>query len=152
MLISPCFYIAYICFRLLKYEIMLVLNRDQYYSVTLCEEKSSIQVDIMLRKYMRKSCENRKRLIDFFQVKLQQFCYELKPASSLPIVCIQCPHCDKLHLKLINALEGRTLLCNMIHIPPHYYQDLFREFQDTRLPLSYSVLYCNYSYYHSYSF
>ena len=85
---------------------MMVLNHDQYYSVNLCEEKSSIQVDIILGHSMKKSAENRKHLIDFFQTMLEKICHDLIPASSKPIPYIQCPHCDKVHLKLRNALEG----------------------------------------------
>ena len=123
----PCVY--FLSIRLQKYEIMMVLNPDQYYSVNLCEEKSSIQVDIILGHSMKKSAKNRKHLVDFFQVMLENICHDLIPASSKPIPYIQCPHCDRVHLKLRNALEGRTLICNMIPIHNGYYQDLFREFQ-----------------------
>ena len=108
---------------------MMILNHDQYYSVNLCEEKSSIQVDIILGHSMKKSAENRKHLINFFQTMLEKICHDLIPASSKPIPYIQCPHCDKVHLKLRNALEGRALMCNMIPIHKDYYQDLFREYQ-----------------------
>ena len=50
----------------------MVLNHGQYYSVSLCEEKNSIQVDIILGKSMKKSAENRKQLIDFFQTTLEK--------------------------------------------------------------------------------
>ena len=107
----------------------MVLNHGQFYSVSLCEEKSSIQVDIILGKSMKKSAENRKQLIDFFQTTLENICNDLIPGSSKPIPYIQCPHCDKVHLKLRNLLEARSLLCNMIPVHQDYYQDLFREFQ-----------------------
>ena len=113
----------------------MVLNHGQYYSVSLCEEKSSIQVDIILEKSMKNSAENRKQLIDFFQTTLEKICNDLIPASSKPIPYIQCPHCDKVHLKLKNLLEGRTLLCNMISVHQDYYQYLFREFQGTILAI-----------------
>ena len=109
----------------------MVLNHGQYYSVCLCEEKNSIQVDIILEKSMKMSAENRKQLIDFFQTALEKICNDLIPASSKPIPYIQCPHCDKVHLKLRNLLEGRTLLCNMVSVHQHYYEDLLREFQGT---------------------
>ena len=108
---------------------MMVLNHGQYYGVSLCEAKSSIQVDIILEKSMKKSAENRKQLIDFFQTTLEKICNDIIPASSKPIPYIQCPHCDTVHLKLRNLLEGRALLCNMKSVPQDYYQDLFREFQ-----------------------
>ena len=114
-------------FRLQKYEIMMVLNHGQYYGVSLCEAKSSIQVDIILEKSIKKSAENRKQLIDFFQTTLEKICNDIIPASSKSIPYIQCPHCDAVHLKLRNLLEGRALLCNMKSIPQDYYQDLFRK-------------------------
>ena len=129
-------------FRLQKYEILMVLNHGQYYSVSLCEEKNSIQVDIILGKSMKKSAENCKQLIDFFQTTLGKICNDLIPASSKPIPYIQCPHCDKVHLKLRNLLEGRALLCNMIPVHQDYYQDLFREFQGTILAIYYRLHFC----------
>ena len=53
------FYILILC-RLKRYEIMMLLNHGQYYSVSLCEEKSSIQLDIILGQSKKKSSENRK--------------------------------------------------------------------------------------------
>ena len=132
--VSLCLYCIF-C-RLHKYEIMMVLNHDQYYSVNLCEEKSSIQVDIILGSSMKKSAENRKELIDFFQAMLEKICHDLIPASSKPIPHIQCPHCDKVHLKLRNALEGRTMLCSMKPIRQDYYQDLFTDSQGNSLAVS----------------
>ena len=107
----------------------MVLNHGQYYSVNLCEEKSSIQVDIILEQSMKKSAENREQLIEFFQTTLEKICIDLIPASSKPVPYIQCPHCNKIHLKLRNVLEGRAQLCDTKSVPPDYYQDLFREFQ-----------------------
>ena len=122
----------------------MVLNHGQYYSVSLCDEKNSIQVDIILEKSMKKSAENRKQLIDFFQTTLEKICDDLIPASSKPIPYIQCPHCDKVHLKLRNLLEGRALLCNMISVHQGYYQDLFRECQGTILAIYSSMLHLCY--------
>ena len=133
---SPCVY--FLCIRLQKYEIMMVLNHDQYYCVNLCVKKNSIQVDIILGRSMKKSAENRKHLIDFFQTMLEKICHDLIPASSKPIPYIQCPHCDKVHLKLRNALEGRAVMCNMTPVCKDYYQDLFRECQGIRLAIYFS--------------
>ena len=129
-------------FRLQKYEIMMVLNHGQYYSVSLCEEKSTIQVDIILGKSMKKSAENRKLLIGFFQTTLEKICHDIIPASSKPIPYIQCPHCDQAHLKLRNLLEEREMFCNMVPVHQDYYQDLFRECQGTLLALYYSSIAC----------
>ena len=107
----------------------MVLNHGQYYSVCLREDKSSIQVDILLEKCMKKSAESRKQLIDFFQETLEKICKDMIPASSKPVPYIQCPHCDKVHLKLKKVLEGHAQLCNMNSLPYDYYQDIFRNFQ-----------------------
>ena len=110
---------------------MMVLNHGQYYGVSLHEEKSSIQVDIILEESIEESTKNRKHLIDFFQTMLEKICDDMIPAASKPVPYIQCPHCNKVHLKLINLLEGHAQLCNMKSIPRDYYQDLFRDFHCT---------------------
>ena len=123
--------ILLIVYRLKKYEIMMVLSHGQYYSVSLCEAKNSIQVDIILEQSMKRSAEHRKQLVDFFQTTLEKVCNDLIPASSKPVPYIQCPHCDNLHLKLRNLLEERAQLCGIKSVHPDYYQDLFRDFSCT---------------------
>ena len=120
----------------------MVLNQGQYYSVCLREEKSSIQVDIILEKSMKKSAENRKQLINFFQETLEKICKDMIPASSRPLPYIQCPHCDKVHLKLKNVLESRAQLCSIYSIDQDYYQDLFRNFQG--IPIKMFCCHCIY--------
>jgi len=117
----------YICshFRLKKFEIMMVLSPGQFYCVSLCKEKSSIQLDIILDRSTEESAENRKQLVDFFQSALEQICQEIMAAAKRPIVYIKCPHCSKLHIKYTNFLEGRTQLCGVKSISPSYYQDLY---------------------------
>lgn len=110
---------------------MMVLNYGQYYNVSLCEEKSSIQVDIILEESMEESAKNRKQFIDFFQTTLEKICNDMIPAASKPVPYIQCPHCNSIHLKLKIVLERRAQLCNMKSIPKDYYQDLFRDFHCT---------------------
>lgn len=104
----------------------MVLNPGQYYGVSLCEEKSSILLDIVLEQKMKKSAENRKQLVSFFQTTLEKICKDLIPASGKPVPYIQCPFCDKLHLKLKILLERRAQLCDVHTIPLDYYQDLFQ--------------------------
>ena len=105
---------------------MMVLNHGQYYSVSLCEEKSSIQLDIIHQQNMQASTENSRKLIDFFQFTLEQTCQEFMPASAKPVAYTACPHCDELHIKYKSLLEGRHLLCDMKPIPSDYYQSLFK--------------------------
>ena len=125
LIFNVCIY----SYRLRKYEIMMVLNHGQYYRVALCEEKSSIQLDIILKQSIENSAENRKQPIEFFETTLEKICKDLMPASGKPVPYIKCPHCDKMHLKLKNLCEGRSLHCNAESIPLDYYQDLFRDLQ-----------------------
>ena len=108
---------------------MMVLNHGQYYSVTLCKEKSSIQLDIILEQNTQSFGESRKQLIDFFQIMLKQTCDMFMPASAKPVAYTPCPHCNELHIKYNNLLEGHPHLCKMKSIPSDYYQDLFKDTQ-----------------------
>ena len=110
---------------------MMVLNHGQYYSVSLCNEKSTIQLDIILEKNIQSYGEIRKQLIDFFQGTLEQTCQEFMPASSKPVAYTPCPHCNELHIKYKNLLEERPHLCNMKCVPSDYYQNLFKDTQGT---------------------
>ena len=114
---------------------MMVLNHGQYYCVSLCEEKTSIQLDIILDKKARSYARSCELLIDFFQNMLKQTCEAFMPASAKPIAYTPCPHCDKLHIKYNDLWEGYPQLCNMKSIPPDYYQDLFKGNKGT--PVSY---------------
>ena len=48
------------------------------------------------------------------------------PASAKPVAYIPCPHCDDLHIKYKNMLEGLPYICNTKPISQDYYQKLFR--------------------------
>ena len=115
--------------RLKKYEIMMVLNQGQYYSVSLCKEKSSIQLDIILEQNVQSYGESREQLIDFFQIMLRRTCQEYIPASTTPVAYAPCPYCNELHIKYKSILEKRPQLCNMKSIPLNYYQDLLKDTQ-----------------------
>ena len=140
-----CLILTTSCCRLRRYEIMMVLNHGQYYAVSLCEENSSIQLDIILEQNMQKSAVKRKEIVFFFQTTLEKICKDLTPASGKPVPYIQCPHCDKIHLRLKNVLEGRAQLCNIDTIPQDYYQDLFEDLQGTKLTIL--VMFCYYCIY-----
>ena len=108
---------------------MMVLNHGQFYSVSLCKEKSSIQLDIILEKDAQSSTDSRKQLIEFFQIMLDQTCDVFMPASPKPVAYIPCPYCSELHIRYKNLLEKRPQLCEIKSIPSDYYQDLI---MDTR--------------------
>ena len=110
---------------------MMVLDHGQYYSVSLCKEKYSIQLDIILEKNTQSYGESRKQLIDFFLSTLEQTCHVFMPASSKPVAYTPCPHCNELHIKYRSLLEERPHLCNMMSVPSDYYQDLFKDTQGT---------------------
>ena len=105
---------------------MMVLNHGQYYSVSLCEKKASIQLDVILEKKARSYATSCQLLIDFFQNMLKQTCEVFMPALAKPIAYTPCPYCDELHIKYNDLREDCPQLCNMKSIPPDYYQDLFK--------------------------
>ncbi|XP_065883364.1 uncharacterized protein [Dysidea avara] len=112
-----------------KYEIMMVLDHGQFYRVTICEEHTSIQLDIILEKYVGEdSSENRKQLVNFFQSKLNQICKDWIPACPKVKAFIPCPFCNDLHI-LYKSLskESLRLVCSTIKkpIPSGYYQNIF---------------------------
>jgi len=104
---------------------MMVLDEGQYYGVSLCEERVSIQLDIILDKSLgEESLKHRKQLIEFFQGKFDQVCKELIPASVKPKVCIPCPFCKNPHIKYKNQPGGVFCKAQKKTVPKDYYQDL----------------------------
>ena len=118
-------------FRLRKYEIMMVLDHGQFYSVSLCKEKSSIQLDVIVEKNAQSSAESRKQLVDFFQTMLEQTCQVFMPASAKPNACTPCPHCNELHIRYKKLLEEHPQLCGINSVHSDYYQDFFKDTQGT---------------------
>ena len=109
----------------------MVLDHGQFYGVSLCKEKSSIQLDIIVEKNAQSSGESRKQLIYFFQTMLNDTCQVFMPASAKPIAYTPCPHCNELHIKYEKLLEGRPQLCGLKSVPSDYYQDLFKNTEGT---------------------
>jgi len=110
--------------RLKRHEIMMVLDEGQYYGVSLCEERVSIKLDIILDKNLEDSLEHRKQLVEFFQSKFDQLCKELIPASEKPKVCIPCPFCKNPHIKYKDHPGGVFCKTQKKTVPRNYYQDL----------------------------
>ena len=102
---------------------MMILSPGQFYCVSLCEERHSIQLDIILDKSTEKSAENRKQLVEFFQSTLEKIRQEFMGAARKPIPYVQCPYCPDLHIKYTNLFKGDV--CDTKSIPLDYYQDLF---------------------------
>jgi len=124
---------------------MMALNHGQYYSVSLCDERSSIQLDILLERDVQSSAEDRRQLIDFFTDTLEQTCQEFMPSSDKPVAYTPCPHCDDPHIKYKNLLEGRPSLCKHLKssIPSDYYQDLFNGTQIVCIIISHCYYYAS---------
>ena len=105
----------------------MVLNAGQWYFVKFCEEKASIQIDIIMERSYKSSAENRKQLVKFIDGKLQQICGDLMPAAAKPEACVPCPVCNEPHIKYKNLLNGRTDICRkkQVFIPEDWYRNLF---------------------------
>ena len=111
--------------RLKKFEIMMVLSSNQFYCVSLCQERKSIQLDIIMDKNSEASVQIRKELIEFFQSTLEQIRQEFMAAAAIPICYIPCPYCPELHIKFTNLLKGGVQICDTATISQDYYQGLY---------------------------
>lgn len=105
----------------------MVLNSGQLYFVRLCEEKCSIQLDIVLEKGDKSSAENRMQLISFIQNKLGEICGALMPAAAKPEACVPCPICSLPHIKYSSLLEGQSQFCRRKQkfVEGNWYKTLF---------------------------
>ena len=108
---------------------MMVLSYNQFYCVSLCQERKSIQLDIIMDKSTEDSAEHRKELLGFFRLTLEQIRQEFMAAATKPICYIPCLHCSVLHIKFDNLLKGGVQLCASKIIPQNYYQDLYNNTQ-----------------------
>ena len=108
---------------------MMILSSGQFYCVSLCKAKSSIQLDIILDKSTAASAKNRKELLKFFQTTLEQIRKEFMAAATKPTLYVDCPYCPDLHIKYANLLKGGVQMCKTVTIPQNYYQDLFKNIQ-----------------------
>ena len=117
--------------RLKKYEIMMILSPGQFYCVSLCKQRNSIQLDVILDKSTAASAKHRKDLMKFFQATLENIRKDIMPAAAKPILYVECPYCHNLHIKYANLFKGGTQVCKTESIPQKYYHDLFKTIQGT---------------------
>ena len=108
--------------------IKLVLGIDQYYYVSLSDEKDSIRLAFTPDEYGVVSAEglqNRWNLIEFFSTKLKEATATFMPASTPPECYIPCSLCPKLHLKLDEIRANQMpLCCSRGKLARDYYQSL----------------------------
>ena len=106
----------------------MVLGRDQYYCVSVCEEKDSIQLSFILLSGGRHSADQRIELLQYFQHKLGMVMEDFMQASTKPVAYIPCCFCDELHVELQRLIEGQQQHCTSIGkptcIPDEHYLDL----------------------------
>ena len=112
---------------------MMILSSGQFYCVSLCKAKSSIQLDIILDKSTAVSAKNRKELLKFFQTTLEQIRKEFMAAATKPTLYVDCPYCPDFHIKYANLLKGGVQMCKTVTIPQNYYQDLFKNIQGKQI-------------------
>ena len=103
---------------------MMILSSGQFYCVSLCKAKNSIQLDIILDRSTAQSAKNRQELVKFFQKTLEQIRKEFMAAATKPTLYVECPYCTDVHIKYDNLLKGD--ICKTMIIPQKYYQDLFK--------------------------
>ena len=108
--------------------IKLVLGIDQYYYVSLSDEKDSIRLAITPDEdgvVGAEGKQNRWNLVEFCRDKLKEITTTFMPASAPPECYIPCSLCLNLHLKLdeIRATQ-LPLRCSRGKLARDYYQSL----------------------------
>ena len=112
--------------RLCKDKAMMVLGRDQYYCLNICEEKYSLQVSFMLLPGGRHNADLRIEFLKYFESKLGMVMKDFMKASSKPVAYIPCCYCKDLHVEFQLLLEGEQQHCAIVEkpLPDDYYCDL----------------------------
>ena len=112
--------------RLRKDKAMMVLGRDQYYCLNICEEKYSLQLSFMLLPGGRHSADQRIEFLKYFESKLEMVMEDFMKASSKPVAYIPCCYCEDLHVEWQLLLEGEQQHCAIVEkpLPDDYYCDL----------------------------
>lgn len=123
------YYFVCLCvctYRLTKDKGTMVLGRDQYYCVSMCEEKDSIQLSFILLSGGRHSADQRIELLLYFQHKLEMVMADFMHASTKPVAYIPCCFCDDLHVEVQRLIKGQQQHCASVgkSLPDKHYLDL----------------------------
>ena len=114
--------------RFRKGKVMMVLGHEQYYCVSLHEEKHSIQLSFLLHGKDH-AADQRFELFQYIQSKLELLMNDFMKASTKPRVYIPCyfMNCNKLHVELQLLCNGKNQHCPKVvkPVPDNYYSDLF---------------------------
>ena len=104
----------------------MVLGRDQYYRVSVCEEKDSIQLSFILLSGGHHSADQRFKLLLYFQHKLEMVMEDFMQASTKPVAYIPCCFCDELHVELQRLIKRQQQHCASVGklLPDEHYLDL----------------------------
>ena len=113
-------------YRLTKDKGMMVLGHDQYYCVSLCEEKDSIQLSCILLSGGHHCADQRIELLMYFQYKLEMVMEDFMQASTKPVAYIPCCFCDEFHVELQHLIEQQQQHCASVEkpLPDEHYLDL----------------------------
>ena len=126
--ISICTFLHFVLRRLRKGKVKMVLDQEQYYCVSLCEELHCIQLSILLLE-QNHSAEHRFELDQYIQSKLKCLMNEFMQAATKPKAYIPCYYkdCNKLHVELQLLCDRQPQHCPFEEkpIPKGYYHDLF---------------------------
>ena len=114
--------------RLRKGKVKMVLDHKQHYCLSLCEDASNIKLSFLLHR-KDSSAEQRHRLFQYIQSKLELLMDDFMQASTKPMAYVPCYYkdCHKLHveLQLLCSKEYQFCPTEEKHIPDNYYSDLF---------------------------
>ena len=103
----------------------MVLGRDQYYCLNICEEKYSLQLSFMLLPGGHHSADQRIEFVKYFGSRLEMVMEDFMKASSKPVAYIPCCYCEDLHVEFQLLLEGEQQHCAVEKpLPDDYYCDL----------------------------
>ena len=106
----------------------MVLDQEQYYCVSLCEELYCIQLSFLLLEENH-SAKHRIELAQYVQSKLEYLMREFMQAATKPKAYIPCyfKDCNNLHVELELLCDGERQHCPFVEkpIPKDYYHDLF---------------------------
>lgn len=107
----------------------MVLGRDQYFSISLCEQQYSIRLSFILLPGAQHSADRRIELLQYFQCKLEMVMEDFMKASTKPVAYIPCCFCDELHVEFQRLLEREQQHCASVGkpLPDEHYRDLITD-------------------------